>query len=104
MLSKLVVYLVEKVDFCGSVGGIARVLDKQRDQSDEGVQCVETLSAHKDRRRVVLLGQRPVAQVHAHLRAQTEEACYQVICLQNTVHIHLKYKIASSFRQKLIRT
>ena len=45
---------------------VARVLDEESDEPDEGVQSVETLCPHQGGA-VVLLGQGTVAKVHAHL-------------------------------------
>lgn len=63
---------------------------QQRNEPHESVQCVEALGAHDHWRGVVLFGERPVAQIDAHLGAQTEEAGDEVVSFQDSVHVHLK--------------
>ena len=48
------------------------MFDKEGDKADEGVEGVEALCAHQ-RGSVVLLAERPVAQVHAHLSRHPEK-------------------------------
>jgi hypothetical protein len=82
------VYLVEEVDLGDSIGGIARVFDQQSYEAYKGVQCVEALVTHA-RRTLVVFCQRLVAQIHAHLCAQPEEARDEVICMQDALLVHL---------------
>ena len=52
---------------------------------------MEALSAHQCWT-VGLLGKCSVAQVNAHLCAETEETRDQVVCLQDALLVHLKDK------------
>lgn len=86
-------YLVEKVDFCHRVRSFSRVFDQEGYEPDEGVQVVVTLGPDDGRaggRVVLLLGLRPVADLHAHFSAQPEESCDQVVGLQDALLVHLR--------------
>ena len=65
------------------------MFDEERYESNEGIEGVETLSAHQ-RRAVSLLRQRPVAQVNTHLSAEAEETRDQVVCLKYALLVHLE--------------
>lgn len=68
------------------------MLDQKGDEAHKGIQVVVAFGSDDGgagRRVVLLLGLRPVADLHAHLSAQAEEACDQVIRLQNALLMHL---------------
>ena len=77
-------YLIEKVDLGDSVARITRVLEKEGDESYKCVQCVKTLDPYSC---CIMsrLRERPIAEVNAHLRAQTKKSRYQVIGLENSL-------------------
>lgn len=86
-------YLVEEVDFCHCIGGLSRVFDQQGDEPDKGIEVVVTLGSDDGGTRcrvVLLLSLRPVAYLHAHLCAQSEEPRDQVVCLQDALLVHLE--------------
>ena len=65
------------------------MFDEQSNEPHEGVQGVEALGPDQGGG-VRLLGQGSVAQIHAHLGAQAEEARDQVVRLQDSLLVHLK--------------
>lgn len=68
------------------------MLDQQRNEAYEGVQVVVALGTDDGGaggRVVLLLGLGTVADLHAHLRAEAEEACDQVVRLQDALLVHL---------------
>lgn len=86
-------YLVEEVDFCHCVGGLSRVFDQQGDEPDKGIQVVVTLGSDDGCTGcwvVLLLSLCPIAYLHTHFCAQSEEPCDQVISLQDTLLVHLQ--------------
>ena len=85
-------HIIQQVDLGDGVAGVPGVLHQQGDEPDERVQGVETLGADQ-RGAVVGLGQRAVAQIHAHLRTQAEEARDEVVRLQDALLVHLKCRV-----------
>lgn len=89
----MVVYLVEKVDFGHRVGGLSRMFDQQGYEPHKGIQVVVTFGSDDGCTGcwvVLLFSLCTVADLHTHFCAQTEEACDQVICLQDSLLMHLK--------------
>lgn len=98
-ITTITIHLVEKINLCYSVCIVPRVFNQKGNKTDKGIQCVETLGPDQG-----LIGwgcscglsHGPIAQVHTHLRAEAEEACYHIIVFQYTLLMHL------SIRQKKI--
>jgi len=63
-------------------------------QLNEAHECVEGVEAlYSDAcHHLAGLGQRAVTQVDTHLRTQAEEACYQVIGLEDALQMHLSHQ------------
>ena len=62
--------------------------EQQLNEPNECVEGVEALYSNAGHH-LAGLGQRPVAQIHAHLGTEAEETCYQVIGLEDTLKMHL---------------
>ena len=86
-------YLVEEVDLCHCVGGLSRVFDQQCYEPHKGIQVVVTLGSDNSCTGcwvVLLLSLSPIAYLHTHFSAQSEEPCDQVIGLQDALLVHLQ--------------
>lgn len=86
------VHLVEEVDFCHCVGGLSRVFHQQGYEPHKGIQVVVTFGSDDGCTGcwvVLLFSLCPIANLHTHFCAQPEEASDQVICLQNSLLVHL---------------
>lgn len=92
----MLLYLVKEVDFCHCVGCLSRVFDQQCYEPNKGIQVVVTLRSDDGCTGcwvVLLLSLCPIAYLHTHFCAQSEEPCDQVICLQDALLVHLDEKV-----------
>ena len=66
-----------------------------KQQLNESYKCVESVKALDSDTGHHLAGLRQcsIAQVNTHLGTETEEACYQVVGLQNALEMHLSNNI-----------
>jgi hypothetical protein len=75
---------------------ISGMFNQQGHQSYEGIKSVKAFGSD-DGWCGICLGQGSIAMVDAHLRAQLEKACNEIVGFQNTVNIHLLDKDAEGF-------
>jgi len=63
-------------------------------QLNETYKCIEGVEALDPdaRHHLAGFGQCSVAEIDTHLSTKTEETCYQVISLKDTVQMHLLHK------------
>ena len=86
----IILDLVEQINLCIGIAGITRMPEQQLNETYKCVESVEAL--HSDAcHDLARLGQRSVAQIHTHLGTQTEETCYQVVGLEDTLKMHLSH-------------
>lgn len=89
----VLLYLVEKVDLCYCVGSFSRMFDQQGYEPHKGIEVVVTLGPDYSCTGcwvVLLLCLSPIAYLHTHFCAKPEEPRDQIICLKDSLLMHLK--------------